>query len=86
MSRDARVDLFDRTLADFIFVRQRYNDHFMETECWAAADGKILAMSQTKTSGHDILITGGNDGSISFWDADGHSHTSIASSVRSNGE
>ncbi|KAK6382299.1 hypothetical protein LTS17_004186 [Exophiala oligosperma] len=65
---------------------KRYNDHFMETECWAAADGKILAMSQTKTSGHDILITGGNDGSISFWDADGHSHTSIASSVRSNDE
>ncbi|KIW49944.1 hypothetical protein, variant [Exophiala xenobiotica] len=65
---------------------KRYNDHFTETECWQAANGKILAMSQTTTPGHDILITGGNDRLISFWDADAHSHTSIASSVRSNDE
>ncbi|KAK5198616.1 hypothetical protein LTR92_001087 [Exophiala xenobiotica] len=65
---------------------KRYNDHFTETECWQAANGKILAMSQTTTSEHDILITGGNDRVISFWDADAHSHTSIASAVRSNGK
>ncbi|KIV80675.1 hypothetical protein PV11_08160 [Exophiala sideris] len=65
---------------------KRYNDHFKETESWQAADGKILAMDLTTTPDHDVLVTGGNNRLISFWNAEAQHHASIASSVRNNDE
>lgn len=57
----------------------------METECWQAADGKILAMGLTTNPDTDVLVTGGNNRLISFWNAEAQHHASIASSVRNNG-
>lgn len=34
---------------------------------------------------HEILVTGGNDGIVSFWDADSGPHAADATSTRSNG-
>lgn len=34
---------------------------------------------------HEILITGGNDRIVSFWDADSGPHAAAALSTRSNG-
>ncbi|KIX05855.1 uncharacterized protein Z518_03828 [Rhinocladiella mackenziei CBS 650.93] len=66
--------------------RDRYNDHFTETESWQAADGKILAMALTSTPDHDMLVTGGNDNVVSFWEAELDAHISVSSSARSNDE
>lgn len=64
---------------------QRYNDHFAETESWEAAKGKILALGATNTTDHDVLVTGGNDGIVSFWSGETGSKGSVSASARSNG-
>jgi WD40 repeat protein len=42
-------------------------------------------MGLTTTPDHDMIVVGGNDNVVSFWDAEAGPHTPIASSARSNG-
>ncbi|KIW72830.1 hypothetical protein, variant [Phialophora macrospora] len=65
---------------------KRYNDHFMETESWQAAKGKILALGTTTTPEHDVLVSGGNDCLVSFWGSRAGSDESNGASARSNDE
>ncbi|ETI28622.1 hypothetical protein G647_01073 [Cladophialophora carrionii CBS 160.54] len=65
---------------------KRYNDHFMETESWQAAKGKILALGIITTPDHDILVSGGNDSLVSFWSGRAGSDDPGAASARSNDE
>ncbi|EXJ64672.1 hypothetical protein A1O7_01010 [Cladophialophora yegresii CBS 114405] len=65
---------------------KRYNDHFMETESWQAAKGKILALGTITTPDHDVLVSGGNDSLVSFWGSRGASDDPSAASARSNDE
>lgn len=43
-------------------------------------------MGHTTTNGHDMLVTGGSNSIVSFWDAEAQPHPSVYSAARSNGE
>src|SRR5271154_3539294 len=68
-----------------IFLAQQLNPQFAELRAWPAHNGKILGSSVIHKGGKDLLILGGSDDAITFWDVTPKHATGDSAKAYGNG-